>query len=916
MTTPNSSNSKLTKRITPFTSNAFTERLDVDTLIKVLYSDEIIKDTPEWNERKQMEKMLIKCFKKNKDVKPMTKKFLSHVYHNRHMMLRDNININYIYKKSRSLGRVYPVDGVGLCQVRREIRHSLCKDIFVDIDMVNAHPVILNQTFKSQYSMLNDYVNNREKYFKLLCDHYASYGIIYDYTTPQGRELCKEFFIIVLMYFGKYSTWASNNGIPEGIPAPDFYKEFKKQMIEISLILLEQNPELALDIETEKKRTGDYENPRGSITSWFCQEWERRILEVIYDVLKKQKLIKKDNAVLCFDGLMILMSDLFDTEEKQQCIINKCEVEVFNVLKMTIKLKVKGFDEPISYDMLDFEIPDENDVIDNIEEIGEKSQEMLEYYDDLFSLGGINTRRGMAELVNKLYKKHFVFHHKEWYGWNRIENKWEKSVQPLKHCIMYDIQKYLEEKNSLYDGFTNEYNTTTLEKYENYVSKISNVICGLLCNIVEVDLIVKTCEVIMVDNDLQFDLNRNLFGCKNGVYDIEYDVFRPYKFDDLITMSCGFNFEELRKGKRTRELTEDDIRRFEDIDVILNQIFPNKPIKQLVMMIFSTGVSGKCIEKFFMFNGVGGNGKGWLHEFMRYCLGDYFYEADITILTEPKKGGGNANPDLANIDKKRYLLFKEPSKYSGIENNRMKDTTGGGCLKARGLYSSNTDVLLHNTTSMETNTRIKLKEEPTRGDARRMVDVPCDSIFTDIEEDVDEKNNVYLANPMLKEDEWKDEHRVYFLNMLFEVLQILKEEKYNIEKFVPQSIKDRSEAYLLGCFDIQRLFVDLYEKDEKEFISLQDVAKNLKTSSQFKEMTKVKQREMTNDVINEFFKTTPAYKKSFIEKHQYKNEDGKKTVARNILMGWKLKTDDDEEDEDEIDDNETVDYNNMELVEL
>ena len=57
----------------------------------------------------------------------------------------------------------------------------------------------------------------------------------------------------------------------------------------------------------------------------------------------------------------------------------------------------------------------------------------------------------------------------------------------------------------------------------------------------------------MVDNEMQFDSNRNLFGCKNGVFDIEYDLFRPYKFDDFVTMNCGFDFEELRDGKRRSE---------------------------------------------------------------------------------------------------------------------------------------------------------------------------------------------------------------------------------------------------------------------------------------------------------------------------------------------------------------------------
>ena len=49
------------------------------------------------------------------------------------------------------------------------------------------------------------------------------------------------------------------------------------------------------------------------------------------------------------------------------------------------------------------------------------------------------------------------------------------------------------------------------------------------------------------------------------------------------------------------------------------------------------------------FNGRGGNGKGLLDELLRFCLGDYFYEADITLLTTKKKGGDGPNQELADI---------------------------------------------------------------------------------------------------------------------------------------------------------------------------------------------------------------------------------------------------------------------------
>eukprot|EP00943_MAST-04B_sp_MAST-4B-sp1_P008950 g8950.t1 len=42
-------------------------------------------------------------------------------------------------------GRCFADKGLSLALIRKEIRHTLCKDTYIDWDMVNAHPVILFQ---------------------------------------------------------------------------------------------------------------------------------------------------------------------------------------------------------------------------------------------------------------------------------------------------------------------------------------------------------------------------------------------------------------------------------------------------------------------------------------------------------------------------------------------------------------------------------------------------------------------------------------------------------------------------------------------------------------------------------------------------------------------------------------------------
>ena len=161
-----------------------------------------------------------------------------------------------MYKKSMPFSRVYPEASVGLCQVRRQIHHTMSHGVYVDIDLVNAHPDILNQLFKNRFPMLNEYVNDREKYFNLLCDHCKSFGLELDYTSIKGRDLCKGFFIQNILYSGDYKNWAKTKNIGKTeeygghelfthYPEPDFYQTFKNEMKEIGRLLIEENPILS-----------------------------------------------------------------------------------------------------------------------------------------------------------------------------------------------------------------------------------------------------------------------------------------------------------------------------------------------------------------------------------------------------------------------------------------------------------------------------------------------------------------------------------------------------------------------------------------------------------------------------------------------------------------------------------------------
>ena len=103
----------------------FEEDICTDTLNKLINSD--LLNTVQWtagnitfeNEKQQLQ-MLNKLIKNNK--------------------------LKVSYKRPKyNLGRVYPAKSLSLCSLRRELRHTLAHGNYVDIDVANAHPEILNQ---------------------------------------------------------------------------------------------------------------------------------------------------------------------------------------------------------------------------------------------------------------------------------------------------------------------------------------------------------------------------------------------------------------------------------------------------------------------------------------------------------------------------------------------------------------------------------------------------------------------------------------------------------------------------------------------------------------------------------------------------------------------------------------------------
>ena len=300
------------------------DKVNKELLQKVIDSDLII-NTDEWNETKQLEKYMFKLLK--------SKNGLIEVVNKR------TKNMNY--------GRVNPENMLGLSHIRRDIRHTICKNdkgkpMYLDIDVANCHFVILSQVCehnKIKCKEIDRYIEFREEYLSELMEE-----------AKIERDKAKNLFIAII-YGASFEKWKTDNDIKikSSSKINKRITKLKEEITEITKIIINNNHDLRVEVEKNKVlKAQEYYNLESSCLSTYLQEYECRILECMYTYLYKNKYIKGNVTTLCADGIMILKENVDDsvasTVDKLIDDLEQC-VEVVTGFKVNLEHKVmnKGY---------------------------------------------------------------------------------------------------------------------------------------------------------------------------------------------------------------------------------------------------------------------------------------------------------------------------------------------------------------------------------------------------------------------------------------------------------------------------------------------------------------------------------------------------------------------------------------------
>lgn len=275
---------------------------------------------------------------------------------------------------------------------------------------------------------------------------------------------------------------------------------------------------------------------------------------------------------------------------------------------------------------------------------------------------------GMANLFGVLYSKEarYCAEHKSWFTYH--EGAWRKDEGAI--LVSEKIKDFVR-LMILYCGEITD--DDTRKAYTKFVNSMGDRRMR--------DRILKDATGELRIAAVQFDSNPYLINCLNGTYDLSDFTFREPRWDDYLTMQTNF-----------RHTVSRDIRceRWEKfIEEVTEGNHDKADFLQRALGYSMLGMSNE--ECMFILHGkTTRNGKSTLLNTIEYMLGDYSKVVPVGMICkgDRQKDAEAASPTLAGLKGKRFVTMSESNEYGKMDEEKIKQLTGGEEISARALYQS------------------------------------------------------------------------------------------------------------------------------------------------------------------------------------------------------------------------------------
>lgn len=802
-----------------------------------------------------------------------------------------NAFVSEWYLAKHGWGRIYPKDYLSMSVFHRPTRHTLCNKYLVDLDLVNCHYELV-LSYMNRVGLdsrwISEYCHNVYQYRLNVAEHY---GV--------SRDAAKALFIR-LIYGGSIDGWLIENNITNKEPL-QILGGIESELAGFITMVWEGNQHIYADIVSSKPdyfKSCSLAKKQKTIMSFWCQSIERYIQESCITYLVTKYNLRVSKFIPCQDGFMMTKTD-YRVE-----YIEEINTYIHNGLEMVSRMISKPFDEryPIGqpsichvFRKFDLASSDEAQWAQYLIDVCFKYTEMIATgsgkFIEAYTYNGIYWEP--MPIHNSEFHKGRMDTLQQWVEKKAIRiidiiNREEESIADLKQ----ELAMLSKENKTLSKHTTNTFsaqigiNSARVSEISEIVDRITTVNTSTKKAIQR-----STClsKKSIRDNvaflylaklhkpNIDWDSDPNLFAFTNRIMNLATGEFVQPRKDQYIRTTCGWDWNDEYDGTRVEQIRQ-----------LVTSILPITSVRDYYLAFESTGLSGNKVQRVLISTGCGGNGKSLLRELKNGVVGDYGMKIPTDLLCAPIKGCV-ANPVIANMNGKRSLYFSEPNAGQKICSSTFKELTGDNEIVGRGLYSSDTKVVMVATISGDCNTIplfSDMSSDSTNALLRRLSIAPFITRAVSREEydATEDKTHLNIKQDFAENRSWMKDHRQAYFIVLLEAYRRFTETP-NMLDALPDECRDRALAHLNASCDIMSWIESEMEKTEtiedSEAIPLKDLYAKFKSHERYETFTKAEKRKYSEKYFIGLLENAKGLVKYI--KNRNVHHEGKKLTSKCLI---------------------------------
>lgn len=233
-----------------------------------------------------------------------------------------------------------------------------------------------------------------------------------------------------------------------------------------------------------------------------------------------------------------------------------------------------------------------------------------------------------------------------------------------------------------------EYATSAEDQKPNLtvrIKQIAKILNSLGQNPFKNNIMKECSEVFYNENFLHYlDKNKYIIGFKNGVYDLQKNIFRSGVPEDYISMQMPIEYKEFAENDPKVLMVND----------FFEKVFPDLSIREYFFNIYcDVFVGGNQRKRVLFWTGESDNGKSKLEELFEKMLGPYAVVLPSSLICGKKTQSSAATPELNRLGNGVRLAFaQEPDKKEAINTGMLKELSGNDVIYARGMFKEGGEI--------------------------------------------------------------------------------------------------------------------------------------------------------------------------------------------------------------------------------